>query len=470
MGNAIATNTANQIVNTSLSINNENMTNCYLTLNSNQVVNISNNNGCTGAADNCTVITNAIINQNSALSADQNCTSSSSFTSNISSQISQAASQIAQALNQNLSLNPGSTQANNISNEIANIMANVVNEIQNTCYAQAITSQTVNITGNNGQVFKNLFVSQSAFENAISSCVFNSVAASGITSQLQQYISQSAKATVEDSLGMVLVAIAVIAVVFFLLTIEAGGAIIMIIVIIAFIAALYLLIAYLANLPPFRVTAPAIVVPGPLAQNINLVGGRTVSYSPQSSHSGSYQVTVNFPPLTTASDINISFTCPSGGCTNTSYALAAGEVAAVSPAFTFNPQTNVTITVGSTTGINNATITVISMPQSPTGIALPASSVNIGNLSANIPTFINVSGIPGSSHTLTANSSTTTGNLNIFIPENTSPVSVPPVALASSISVPFTLPSNTFNITTPNSWTLIIWSAVDTNLTNVNIS
>lgn len=478
MGNAISKNTSNQVVNLATQISNENLTNCYVNLGSNQTINITNNSGCSPAGSkNCQyVLKNAQIYQNSALSANQSCTATGSFTSNINSQISQAASQLAQSLNQNLNLNPGSTQASNLANEIANVMSSVVTEIQSTCYAQAITNQTVNISGNNGPIANNLLVSQQAFENEISQCVFNFVSNSRITNTLQQMISQSAKATVEDSLGLVLVAIAVIAIVFFLLTIEVGGYIVLIIVILGFIAALYLLIAYFANLPPFRTSAPAVVVPGTLASNINLPSGsRSVSFSPSSGKNGSYQVIVTFPPLKQASEISITIQCPSNGACPTGpqlYALAIGDVAAVSPAFTFNTNQDITVTLSSESGLSQVTVAVQEMPNGPTGLPLPATLGDNGsiNLTANIPVFFNISGDVGSARTFTATSSVTTGgNLNIFIPEVSDPLTLT-IPLSSSLSQPFTLPSNSFNTTNPSSWTLIVWSTVNTNLTNTKIA
>ena len=180
------------------------------------------------------------------------CISSTNQSSIMNNSISATVTEVANAITQNLDLNPGSVEANDIVNQLISLNQVSTNEIINNCITSATQTNSAIIQNANHVNMNGAVIDWNNTVDDISNCIFNSFQSTSLTSQIVSDLNLSATAKVEDSLGVILMALAIVAVIIFMLWIGGTLEIVLIIVIIvAILLIVYLIIAKIKKWWPF---------------------------------------------------------------------------------------------------------------------------------------------------------------------------------------------------------------------------
>lgn len=340
MGNSIAKNVSTNAINQALSISNNTLTTCNTNSTQSQNITIGGKccqtycltdkdcNGGTcepipgqsqfgkcsniGNCEEVVIFKDVNIDQFSLNQINASCMESGSTTSNINAQISQAASQLASAVNQSLDLNPGSTEAENIASNIINLMMSVQNTVQNQCFLNTVQQQSVNIFTCGHEKFNGININQESYNQAITNCVFSNSSVTSLQSALEQSITQSAKATVENSLGLLLTVIIIVVILFLLISFEAATWIIILVLILIIAASIYLIVAKIKGWWPFiNHTTPLVTLntkgTTTITKTTEIISANnpTLSYGLNST-GGNYQFTFTFDTPTQTEDLTIT--------------------------------------------------------------------------------------------------------------------------------------------------------------------
>ena len=296
MGSVLARNITEEVVNQAISSINTTVTNCSSSYDISSNFTISAVNG--GQID----LTGVVCDFTNVYSVNTNCIGTSSISSSISSNVSQQAALTASAVSQNLNLDPGSTTAENIAQAVSDLSFNIQNNIYNTCMSTSLAEQGFNITANGPSSEVNVNNLVCNFSDTITStqkCAFQSAITSQLTTNVEQAITEAASATMENALGWILMAVAVIFLVFFMFTLEASTWIFIILIIFLIIIIVYMVIAMIKNWWPFSRTTPLGSNNGVVASNVTL-SPTTQSYTSPAfvPNVGTYQFVMKFLPLT----------------------------------------------------------------------------------------------------------------------------------------------------------------------------
>lgn len=223
--------------------------NCRTTVDQNQIVRII-------AGDGSTV--NVDLTGKQVVNVDIDCISNSSTQNSIDESITQAVTQMAQAVTQDLSADVGSSQTTlNVTNDLVQLGTTVSTEYTQNCVAEISQDQQFTaILGNNSKLNVTIDWEQTAAD--VAKCIQNTSTTNDLQVALEQTISQSAIAMVEDNLTLVALIVGVV--------IVTGGAVSyqgvkslldwrVLTVIFIFITGL-LIFAFLNGIWPFRPTPP----------------------------------------------------------------------------------------------------------------------------------------------------------------------------------------------------------------------
>lgn len=215
MGNTVSVNDINDAISISISSFNTSAQNC--SGGQSQVVNV--NFASCGNIN----LKDLHISQIAKLNTD--CIQKAMITSSQQSQIISQMTQLAQSISQNLDLNPGTTEASNIVSICLSLSMNIVNTISQECTLSnnQVVNFNVNNQGTSGCIPPNPQTGQHDYAGITAvgiyidqamqaqlNCVLNSSIVSNQVQQLSQYISQIAKATVQNAIAWIILAIAVL--------------------------------------------------------------------------------------------------------------------------------------------------------------------------------------------------------------------------------------------------------------------
>lgn len=453
MGNALATNIANETVNQS--INSMNMITDLCT----EMVTLGNGINIEAKDGGTITIEDLQCDQSTYYMLNANCVANATINSSINSNISQQASQVAKALSQNIDLNPGSTDATNVVNAITNAMDTLQSSVYNSCLQSAIAKNTVNITatgvnpntGDPSTVTLGYFhCNQDIMNSTVADCVFNSSETAAVVSSISQAISQSATATVQNALGWIIMAIAIIFLVFFFITISGLELLLYIFIFVMIILIIYGVIAYIYNWWPFnhKANTPG---SGLVTTNVSLTSTTPVKQSFTPLIAGDYQLSLTADPTSNPGSFSISITGKSSSSVytapNVTFFPTPGSTTAIAnpllltAPFSLSADTY-TLTLTSST---NATIIFSTIAVQP---SLPSTTVP-GQLEASPallpsnPLLINVNSSGGSYKLSFGDSITIQPGTIVYAVFN-------PVALtswSSAASFPFTAGTTNTNLT-----------------------
>lgn len=255
MGNTIAKNAATQSVTNSIGVNTTQVANCATLVNGAQNLTFT----ASGPGSVCNV-DYSTIQEIAAYQIDASCFANQSIQSSVNSQISESAAQQAQAIGQNLDLNPGTTSASNLVNQITSSAIQVSSVNYSACLQSVTESQTIGCNATNGGTvnLSHVYIGLEDITNAINQCVFNQASSTDITNVISAISNQSAKAVVQNALGWILMAIAIIILVFFFISFEFLEWALIILLIVGVLIGIYLIIARIRYWWPFTRPAPSV--------------------------------------------------------------------------------------------------------------------------------------------------------------------------------------------------------------------
>lgn len=196
MGNAIATNISNEIIQSMVNSSNSALQNCQVDDSQIQTEEINGVTGGTFYND---------WSQKFVLRTD--CSSDDKFQNTVSTSIQQKAQQLAKSISQQFELS--SAESANISNELANLSVQVSNSFIQNCYTSGIQLQVVVVQDATNVVVNN---NLSQYNETVANCVSKDQAVNSTIENIQQAVSQTATSTVESFLsGLIGVIIAIFA-------------------------------------------------------------------------------------------------------------------------------------------------------------------------------------------------------------------------------------------------------------------
>ncbi len=197
MGNSSSTNSAQQLVNESISILNTYTTNCS-TLQQNQIkIN----------AQNCPGLQTSQIDQGQYAVLNVNCISTEMTQSAIQADITQAMTQSAEAITQSLG-GIADADASNIADTSVKLGIQISNTYTSDCLTDEQNNITINCSDSAGVFIGPISQQQSL--DSITKCTLQADTVNNIKTQLEQQLSQSAIAKEENSLSFMFIFIAII--------------------------------------------------------------------------------------------------------------------------------------------------------------------------------------------------------------------------------------------------------------------
>lgn len=217
MGNTQATNSANAIVNSAISVTNNVVQNCLNNTTQKTDISCSSNTAKCPPGTSVCEISHAVINQLN--SVDQNCLQNDSSTTTTNNAVAQAVTQTAAAVGAGLGLSP--VDASNIVNAAANA-STVISQSFNQTLSDGL-NQSVGLYGNNC-VDRFTYIDINQFKNSSQSAILDTTLVTSATQTLSQTIAQKATAVNLGLVGVLIaIAVLIIAVGFFFKN-AAGGA------------------------------------------------------------------------------------------------------------------------------------------------------------------------------------------------------------------------------------------------------
>lgn len=243
MGNVIATNAVDSMINSTATAMNGVMSSCTTRIQNTAGVSISGNTGSS--------IRVGEINVNQYAKVDTHCTTDARTSTKIDSSVEQTIQQTAEAISQNLSLNPGSTAANNFLRLSNNLMSAIENTFHQECVQEFNNTATFNIDDNKNSQIEVGIINLNQTAEGFAKCIQKADAVNDIKQQMIQSLSQEASAKQENSLGALFLILLMIFLIIFIIIIGSFKLIIMLCILAVVLAAIYVGVSAAFNMPPF---------------------------------------------------------------------------------------------------------------------------------------------------------------------------------------------------------------------------